>query len=255
VAHQRLDEEEASYFFYQLINGLDYIHHKNIVHRDLKPENLLLGKGNILKIVDFGLSNYYDKEKLLSTPCGSPCYASPEMVCGNKYNGFLIDIWACGIIIFAMICGFLPFEDINNEILFKKIMKCKVEYPEFLSNTVVDIMKKILVIDTKKRITIPEIRKHPFYLKGKNIFEKKHNNLVYQVERIISENNIESKEIYTNKSFSSNINKSKSTNFIDNDNIIDKKIEYKKCLNKIINKRTTNKENNSFKNNSNKGLI
>ena len=137
VAHQRLDEEEASYFFYQLINGLDYIHHKNIVHRDLKPENLLLGKGNILKIVDFGLSNYYDKEKLLSTPCGSPCYASPEMVCGNKYNGFLIDIWACGIIIFAMICGFLPFEDINNEILFKKIMKCKVEYPEFLSNTVV----------------------------------------------------------------------------------------------------------------------
>ena len=255
VAHQRLDEEEASYFFYQLINGLDYIHHKNIVHRDLKPENLLLGKGNILKIVDFGLSNYYDKEKLLSTPCGSPCYASPEMVCGNKYNGFLIDIWACGIIIFAMICGFLPFEDINNEILFKKIMKCKVEYPEFLSNTVVDIMKKILVIDTKKRMTIPEIRKHPFYLKGKNIFEKKHNNLVYQVERIISENNIESKEIYTNKSFSSNINKSKSTNFIDNDNIIDKKIEYKKCLNKIINKRTTNKENNSFKNNSNKGLI
>ena len=75
VARQKLNEDESSYFFYQLINGLDYIHHKKIVHRDLKPENLLLGKGNILKIVDFGLSNNYEEEKLLSTPCGSPCYA------------------------------------------------------------------------------------------------------------------------------------------------------------------------------------
>ena len=87
VDRQKLDEEEASYYFYQLINGLDYIHLKNIVHRDLKPENLLLARGNILKIVDFGLNNYYKKEKLLPSPCGPPCYASPEMVCGNKYDG------------------------------------------------------------------------------------------------------------------------------------------------------------------------
>ena len=226
VDRQKLNEEEASYFFYQLINGLDYIHHKNIVHRDLKPENLLLGKGNILKIVDFGLSNYYEEEKLLSTPCGSPCYASPEMVCGNKYDGLMIDIWSCGIIIYAMTCGYLPFEDINNEILFKKIMKCKIDYPEFLSNNTLDIMKKILVVDPNKRINIQEIRKHPFYLKGKNIFEFKHKNLVFQVEKNIDNNEDENKNEEfdynfinkINENIPINIKKSKSTNFIDNEN-------------------------------------
>ena len=121
VEKQRLSEEEASYFYYQLINGLEYIHEHNVVHRDLKPENLLLEKGNILKIIDFGLSNYFTGQ-LLSTPCGSPCYASPEMVSGNKYNGFYIDVWSTGIILYAMICGYLPFEDPNNEILFQKIL-------------------------------------------------------------------------------------------------------------------------------------
>ena len=234
VDRQKLDEDEASYFFYQLINGLDYIHHKNIVHRDLKPENLLLGKGNILKIIDFGLSNYYDEEKLLSTPCGSPCYASPEMVCGNKYNGLMIDIWSCGIIIFAMTCGFLPFEDTNNELLFKKIMKCRVDYPEFLSNNTLDIMKKILVVDPHKRITIEQIRKHPFYIKGKNIFEYKHKNLVCKVEKIIDDNLDESnnneensKDENTDDKKDINIKKSKSTNYFENENIIKNNNKYK----------------------------
>ena len=209
VSKQKLDQDEASYFFYQLINGLDYIHHKNIVHRDLKPENLLLGKGNILKIVDFGLSNYYEKEKLLSTPCGSPCYASPEMVCGNKYNGMLIDIWSCGIIIYAMTCGYLPFEDISNEMLFKKIMKCKVDYPHFLSKNTLDMMKRILVVDPHKRISINEIKNHPFYLKGKSIFESKHKNLVSQVESVSGEDNICEENKF--------IQKSKSTNYIENE--------------------------------------
>ena len=114
VDKQHLSEDEASYFYYQLINGLEYIHSQNIVHRDLKPENLLLGKGNILKIIDFGLSNFF-LGKPLSTPCGSPCYASPEMVSGNKYNGCCIDVWSTGIILYAMIYGYLPFEDPDNE--------------------------------------------------------------------------------------------------------------------------------------------
>ena len=257
VERQRLDENEASYFFYQLINGLDYIHHKNIVHRDLKPENLLLGKGNILKIVDFGLSNYCEEEKLLSTPCGSPCYASPEMVCGNKYNGLLIDIWSCGIIIFEMTCGFLPFEDVDNEILFKKIMKCKIEYPEFLSKNVLDIMKKILVVDPNKRISIPEIRKHPFYLRGKSIFENKHKELVCQVEKVNTDDEIEneikideSNGIEINKNKELNIKKSKSTNFIEIENIDinndnNKKL-YKNIFNKFyIEKKILQKENGS----------
>ena len=281
VDRQKLDEDEASYFFYQLINGLDYIHHKNIVHRDLKPENLLLGRGNILKIVDFGLSNYYEEEKLLSTPCGSPCYASPEMVCGNKYDGLMIDIWSCGIIIFAMTCGYLPFEDVNNEILFKKIMKCKIDYPEFLSHNTLDIMKKILVVDPKIRINIPEIRKHPFYLKGKNIFEFKHKKLVNQVEKIIDNYEDENKELgcdINNKideNIGLSIKKSKSTNFIDNENIeIDRNKNdnyklYKHKVNKFFIERNIlpkNQENNNSitkrensgkndKNNKSYGLI
>ena len=91
-----LNEDEATFFYYQLINGLEYIHSLGIVHRDLKPENLLLTNEHILKIIDFGLSNHFTSDKnqeLLITPCGSPCYASPEMVAGKKYNGFKIDIW------------------------------------------------------------------------------------------------------------------------------------------------------------------
>ena len=81
-----------------------------IVHRDLKPENLLLDHNKDIKIVDFGLSNIYAKNELLKTPCGSPCYAAPEMIDGKRYNGLLVDIWSCGIVLFAMICGFLPFD-------------------------------------------------------------------------------------------------------------------------------------------------
>ena len=103
VKKKRLSEDESSYFFFQLINGIEYIHSKGIAHRDLKPENLLLSKNKILKIIDFGLSNFYDGTKRLQTPCGSPCYASPEMVKGKRYDGFNIDIWALGVILFAML--------------------------------------------------------------------------------------------------------------------------------------------------------
>ena len=245
VAHQRLSEEETSYFFYQLINGLDYIHHKNIVHRDLKPENLLLSKDNILKIVDFGLSNYYYLDgKLLSTPCGSPCYASPEMVCGNRYNGFRIDIWSCGIIIFAMICGYLPFEDPDNEILFKKIMKCEVDYPDYLSDDVLDIMNKIIVVDPNKRYNIEQIKKHPFYLKGKKEFEKKHKDLIDKVEFIYNNNNNDiddyNNEIEDDVIFNNNINNN-------NNNVINiQKSKSSNLLKKEIN--DLNNNNNENKN-------
>jgi len=189
VKKQNLDEEEAAYYYYQLINGLECLHHYGIVHRDLKPENLLLSKNNILKIIDFGLSNYFNKMDLLSTPCGSPSYASPEMVSGNKYDGFLIDIWSSGIILYAMICGFLPFEDQDNEILFKKIYECKVEFPNDIdiSKDAIDLMKKIMVSNPKKRITLNQIKNHGFYLKGKEKFKQLHPKLVKEVEKTYEE--------------------------------------------------------------------
>ena len=173
VKNKYLSEEKSAFFYYQLINGLEYIHSLGIVHRDLKPENLLLTHEDILKIIDFGLSNYFKENQLelLETPCGSPCYASPEMLSGDNYDGFKIDIWSSGVILFAMLCGYLPFDHKDNNKLFLKILQCKINYPKDLSDEATDLLKKILVPDPKKRITISEIKKHPFYLKGKKNFE------------------------------------------------------------------------------------
>ena len=189
VKNRRLSDDEASFFYFQLINGLEYLHSLGIVHRDLKPENLLLTNEHLLKIIDFGLSNYFHEgqKNLLSTPCGSPCYASPEMVAGKKYNGFKIDIWSTGIILYAMLCGYLPFEDKDNEVLFEKILECKLVFPKYISKNAKDLIKKILVTDPNKRITIPEIKKHPFYLNGKELFEQDFS--IYQITKDNNENN------------------------------------------------------------------
>ena len=93
------------------MNGIEYIHKNGIVHRDLKPENLLLDHNNCIKIVDFGLSNLYKHGDKLKTACGSPCYAAPEMIKGERYLGLGADIWSSGVILYAMVCGYLPFED------------------------------------------------------------------------------------------------------------------------------------------------
>ena len=123
VEKNNLTDSESAFFYYQLINAIEYLHLNGIAHRDLKPENILLGENNLIKIIDFGLSNYFDENKLLSTPCGSPCYASPEMIRGENYNGADNDIWETGIILYAMLCGYLPFENSpnakDNKILFK----------------------------------------------------------------------------------------------------------------------------------------
>ena len=174
VSKKRLNEGEAAYFFYQLINGLEYIHSIGISHRDIKPENLLLTNNYVLKIIDFGLSNYYEENlnKYLKTPCGSPCYSSPEMVSGLSYDGFKVDIWSCGIVLFAMLCGYLPFDDKNDDkIIFKKIVECEIKYPFFLSDMSRDIITKLLIKDPNKRVNIKQIKMHPFYLKGKQKYE------------------------------------------------------------------------------------
>lgn len=105
----------------------------------------------------------YSKNELLKTACGSPCYASPEMLLGKKYNGLKSDIWSAGIILFAMLCGYLPFEDPNTEELYKKIIEGKFELPDFLSKNAIDFFNIILVTDPKKRSSIKQIRNHIWF--------------------------------------------------------------------------------------------
>lgn len=223
VKNKRLSEEISAFFFYQLINGINYLHNQGICHRDLKPENLLLSKNYKLKIIDFGLSNFKTEGELLETPCGSPCYASPEMVRGYSYDGFGIDIWSCGIILYAMICGFLPFEedenDEYNETLFKNIVKCDIEYPsELISETAEDLLKRILVKEPDKRIKIEDIKKHQFYLMGQEIYRNKFrlnenndysyikaNNFNEQINKLFIEFNKEHYKNYDDKKYNHNI--------------------------------------------------
>ena len=174
VSKRKLYEVEACRIYQQLISGLEYLHKQRICHRDLKPENLLFDSKHNLKIADFGLSNDYHQGKL-STPCGSPCYAAPEMVTGKKYSGSSVDIWSSGIVLYTMVCGFLPFEDDNQNILFGKIAKGLFSLPSFLSQSCKDLLKKILVTDPKKRYGFEEIKHHSWFMSvnnvmGKNIF-------------------------------------------------------------------------------------
>ena len=169
VSKKKLSEDEASIFFYQLINGVSYMHKKGIAHRDLKPENLLLTKDKVLKIIDFGLSHEFDGNILLKTKCGSPSYAAPEIIKGKSYDGFKIDSWCCGIILYAMVCGYLPFDGETNKELFKSILKCNPEYPAYLSKECKNLIKSILVADPNNRITIEDIKQTEFYQKGREL--------------------------------------------------------------------------------------
>ena len=163
VLKKRLQEREACKFYQQILSGIEYLHKLRIVHRDLKPENLLLDSKKNIKIVDFGLSNLYNKGQLLRTACGSPCYAAPEMINGKPYKGVMVDIWSSGIILFAMICGYLPFEDNNNDVLYQKITDGKFSIPRFVSEPAKDLIRCILNTDPTKRFTIDQIKAHPWF--------------------------------------------------------------------------------------------
>jgi 5'-AMP-activated protein kinase catalytic alpha subunit len=131
VKNGRVDDVTACKFFRYILDGIEYLHYNGVCHRDLKPENMLLEKEtDLLKIIDFGLSNLYNnRSDLLETACGSPCYAAPEMIAGKAYKGLEVDIWSCGIILYAMLCGYLPFEDPDTDKLYKKIIKCDYTIP------------------------------------------------------------------------------------------------------------------------------
>ena len=213
ISQRHLDLNTSSFYFFQLINGLCYLHAHNIIHRDLKPENILIGENKILKIIDFGLSNFSGKDEYLTTPCGSPSYAPPEMIGGKKYNGMMGDIWSCGISLYVMLCGYLPFDGKSNVDLFDKILKCKVNYPKNIDKNAMNLLKSILVPNPEKRINLEKIKKHQFYLKGKKIFEKKYPELIDKIENMNTIND----NVSINNSFIKDIHEFENMNKTNND--------------------------------------
>lgn len=163
VEKGRLNEDEARRFFQQIISGVEYCHRNMVVHRDLKPENLLLDSKYNVKIADFGLSNVMRDGHLLKTSCGSPNYAAPEVISGKLYAGSEVDVWSCGVILYALLCGSLPFDDENIPNLFKKIKGGIYTLPSHLSASARDLIPRMLLVDPLKRATIPEIKQHPWF--------------------------------------------------------------------------------------------
>lgn len=161
VKKKKLNEQTANKIFHNLIDGVEYMHSQNVVHRDLKPENLLLDEKYNLKISDFGLSTIYHGK--ISTPCGTPSYAPPEMLRGDPYVGLKSDIWSCGIILFAMLCGFLPFAESKEEIIMEKVMNRDYKIPDHLSIRAKDILSKLMEINPEKRINLKQIKEHPWF--------------------------------------------------------------------------------------------
>jgi carbon catabolite-derepressing protein kinase len=163
VKHGRMPEKKARRFFQQIVCAVEYCHRHKIVHRDLKPENLLLDHDLNVKIADFGLSNIMTDGNFLKTSCGSPNYAAPEVISGKLYAGPEVDVWSCGVILYVLLIGRLPFDDEYIPTLFKKIAAGKYTSPSYLSQGAKDIIHNMLRVNPVQRITIQEIRQDAWF--------------------------------------------------------------------------------------------
>ncbi|CAK7336298.1 unnamed protein product [Dovyalis caffra] len=164
-----LKEDLARKYFRQLIFAVDYCHSRGVSHRDLKPENLLLDDKEDLKVSDFGFSALPEQnwnDGLLHTQCGTPAYVAPEVLRKKGYDGAKADIWSCGVILFVLLSGYLPFRNENAMKLYVKILKAEYEFPPWISKDARRLISSLLVVDPEKRITIPEIMRNTWFREG-----------------------------------------------------------------------------------------
>ncbi|XP_021776139.1 CBL-interacting serine/threonine-protein kinase 25-like [Chenopodium quinoa] len=168
IAKGRLKEEYARKYFQQLISAIDYCHSRGVSHRDLKPENLLLDENENLKVTDFGLSalpEHLRHDGLLHTQCGTPAYVAPEVLTKKGYDGAKADIWSCGVILFALLSGYLPFQDVNMMKMYRKIFKGEYEFPPWFPPDGKRLVSKLLVVDPNRRLSIQGIMRQPWFRK------------------------------------------------------------------------------------------
>ncbi|XP_072984863.1 CBL-interacting protein kinase 5-like [Typha latifolia] len=169
VAKGRLREDAARKYFQQLVGAVDFCHSRGVYHRDLKPENLLLDENGNLKVSDFGLSALRESQRqdgLLHTTCGTPAYVAPEVINKKGYDGAKSDIWSCGVILFVLLAGFLPFHDSNLMEMYKKIGKGEFKCPHWFSSEVRRLITRVLDPNPTSRITTGKLVESPWFKKG-----------------------------------------------------------------------------------------
>ncbi|KAG1371475.1 CBL-interacting protein kinase 18 [Cocos nucifera] len=169
VSKGRLKEDVARKYFQQLISAVDFCHSRGVYHRDLKPENLLLDDNGNLKVSDFGLSALAETKRqdgLLHTTCGTPAYVAPEVISRKGYDGAKADIWSCGVILFVLMAGCLPFHDSNLMEMYRKIGKAEFKCPNWFPADVRRLVLRILDPNPSTRISIAKIKENPWFRKG-----------------------------------------------------------------------------------------
>ncbi|XP_030382773.1 serine/threonine-protein kinase BRSK2 isoform X2 [Scaptodrosophila lebanonensis] len=166
VKKGRLTPKEARKFFRQIISALDFCHSHSICHRDLKPENLLLDEKNNIKIADFGMASLQPAGSMLETSCGSPHYACPEVIRGEKYDGRKADVWSCGVILYALLVGALPFDDDNLRQLLEKVKRGVFHIPHFVPPDCQSLLRGMIEVNPDRRLTLAEINRHPWVTAG-----------------------------------------------------------------------------------------
>uniref|UniRef100_A0A0D9V1S3 non-specific serine/threonine protein kinase n=1 Tax=Leersia perrieri TaxID=77586 RepID=A0A0D9V1S3_9ORYZ len=167
IRHGRLSEADARRYFQQLIDGVDFCHSKGVYHRDLKPENLLLDSQGNLKISDFGLSAWPAQGgALLRTTCGTPNYVAPEVLSHKGYDGALADTWSCGVILYVLLAGYLPFDEVDLTTLYGKIESAEYSFPAWFPSGAKTLIRRILDPNPDKRIRIEDIRNDEWFKKN-----------------------------------------------------------------------------------------
>ncbi|KAJ1394128.1 Serine/threonine-protein kinase, active site [Sesbania bispinosa] len=171
VAKGRLPEDMARKYFQQLISAVDFCHSRGVYHRDLKPENLLLDENGVLKVADFGLCALVESHRqgnMLHTVCGTPAYVAPEVISRKGYDGAKADVWSCGVILYVLLAGHLPFYDLNLMALYRKIGKAEYKCPNWFSFEVRRLLAKILDPNPDSRISTAKVLENSWFRKGLN---------------------------------------------------------------------------------------
>lgn len=170
VAKGKLKEDAARRYFQQLIAAVDFCHSRGVYHRDLKPENLLLDEqSGMLKVSDFGLSALADSRRqdgLLHTTCGTPSYVAPEVISKRGYDGEKADVWSCGVILYVLLAGYLPFQDNNLMTMYRKICRGEFKSPSWFPDQIKSLLPKILDPNPETRITVAKLMENSWFKKG-----------------------------------------------------------------------------------------